>query len=545
VFDWKKIVRDRLGNLALDASRHDEIVEELAQQLESAYSEELARGVGEAEAARRSLQQFRDWDNLRSHVSESVRGAKLPIWQQTGSTAPRRPLVWAALTAALAFLALPAFRKGLQTLLLSGSGGSEASEFSARALPAIENSGDTQKLARTLAYVALHDPDDREAAVAAEKAIVLDPQLTWISAKISHATYWRPGYDPKPWIERLKAWDPDNAFPYLLEADASFWSERETHWGKFNSVNGDLRRALAADPRWRVPMEKAFSASRVDSYADRQFLLDRDVLLEQHLDRGDKLLIAASSTAFPDLFIAQQYADHLLFDIGDREEKAGHNKEALAAYQNVASFGEKLEGGTMIFERVFSSKIRQRAYRKMLPLLRRERRNSEAHFLEATLAAAQKEQPNPIRFDEEGLRSATILVLSGLLVLLTVVTTAVWLLSIAILRAKPSLSTSINWLATRLGWAPAALPVACLGVFLSFFPYSRSIAEYSSAEEFFVTYGSLMQGVGLRTRFIYVTDLLIDHMFWPLIWCAAIALLGVLCLRSLAWRRQANRSGSP
>ena len=104
------------GQLGLDPTRRDEIVEELAQQLESAYNEEVARGTAEPEAARRSLEQFRDWDKLRTEVSESVRGTKLPVWQQNGITAPRRPLVWMALAVALAFSALPTFRKGSDSL---------------------------------------------------------------------------------------------------------------------------------------------------------------------------------------------------------------------------------------------------------------------------------------------------------------------------------------------------------------------------------------------------------------------------------------------
>ena len=548
MFDWKRIVRESLGNLALDPTRHDEIVEELAQQLESAYNEEVARGTAEPEAARRSLEQFRDWDKLRSEVSESVRGTKLPVWQQNGITAPRRPLVWLALAVALAFSALPSFRKGVAMLLPWERTAWEAGAFSPRALRAIEERGDKQKLARALAYVALHHPDDREAAAAAEKAIALDPQLTWISAKISHASYSRPGYDPRPWIRRLESWDPDNAFPYLLEADASTWSEWETHWGRFNSVNGDLRRALAADPRWCIPMQKAFLASRVDSYADRQFSLDREVLLERHLDRGDKLLMAAAVTPFPDLFMAQTYADHLLFDVGESEERAGRNKQALAAYETVAAFAEKSDTGTMWFEHIFSSKLRQKAYQRMIPFLRRQGRDAEAQTLEASLAALQKEKPRTNRFAEDTLRSASYrsgqtLLISGVLALVIGAAAGIWLLSIAILRAKPNISHSMNWIASHLGWASVALPIACLGIFLSFFPYSRSIAEFPNAEELVLTYALLLDGLGsLQISLTPIIDFWTDHMFWPLIWCAVIALLGAVYLRWQAWRRETNRS---
>ena len=66
--DWRKIVREKLGPLRLRNGRRDEVIEELAQQLECAYEEALAEGVNEQEAVRRSLAQFEDWEKLRSQV---------------------------------------------------------------------------------------------------------------------------------------------------------------------------------------------------------------------------------------------------------------------------------------------------------------------------------------------------------------------------------------------------------------------------------------------------------------------------------------------
>jgi hypothetical protein len=82
--DWKKIVREKLGSLPLTNGRRDEVIEELAQQLESAYEEALAQGIHEQEAMRGSLDQFKDWENLRNEVFQSVEGTHLPIWEQSG-----------------------------------------------------------------------------------------------------------------------------------------------------------------------------------------------------------------------------------------------------------------------------------------------------------------------------------------------------------------------------------------------------------------------------------------------------------------------------
>lgn len=119
--DWKKIVREKLGTLPLTNGRRDEVIEELAQQLESAYEEALAQGINEKEAMRRSLAQFKDWEKLRSELFQSVEGARLPVWEQSGFFSPRRPPVWFALALSALVFVLPAFRQALSILPLPGS----------------------------------------------------------------------------------------------------------------------------------------------------------------------------------------------------------------------------------------------------------------------------------------------------------------------------------------------------------------------------------------------------------------------------------------
>jgi len=190
--DWQKIVREKLGSLPLTNGRKDEVIEELAQQLEAAYEEALAQGINEAEALRRSLAQFKDWEKLRGEVFQAVQGSGLPVWEQNGIFSPRRWPVWISLAVTLIFLAAPSFRQALAILPVPERYPTvwNSRLFSERAPRRLEHSGDKQKYARALAFVALHSPqeDGLIAMHAAEKAIALDPQLTWISAKVSHAT---------------------------------------------------------------------------------------------------------------------------------------------------------------------------------------------------------------------------------------------------------------------------------------------------------------------------------------------------------------------
>jgi tetratricopeptide (TPR) repeat protein len=537
VFDWKSVVRERLGTIGLDAEKHQEIVEELAQQLESAYEEELAKGADKFAAVRRSMAQFLDWERLRTEVFESVKGKQMPVWEQHGIFAPRRPLVWVCLALSLSFLLLPAFRKALHILPLFGNIDAwDSGAFSEAALQKLKDRGDQQSYAKALAYVALHSPDQRRAEAAAEKAIVLDPQLTWIAARVSRSCCDVPMDDARPWVERLESWDPGNGYAYLLEAQLAM----QGRW-KTRAVDGysqELQKALASEPRFRVLMEKTFSAPRMDSYLDRQFRLDRDVLLERGLDYPQKLLMASYSAQIPDLVMLKNYADFLLV-AGRNEETQGHVEKALAAYTEVASFGQKLDVDSTSLEHMGSVLMRKQAYGKIVSLLRRQGRNIEARNAETDLAAVTASEQIRSGFDSDpqstGYRSGQMLLVSALLLILFAGTTLVWIACLAPLRLKPTLSKDMNWIASRLGWAPLLLTISSLLLVVSFWPYARSIAEFTQLDELRTTYQGMFLGF-LSLRLNYILDVWIDHMFWPLIWCAAIAILGAVYLRWAASR---------
>lgn len=543
MFDWKMLVRRKLGPLPIDPAKEEEIVDELAGQLESSYQEELARGVGHAKAARVSLQHFQDWEKLRGEIFKSVEGAQLPVWEHKGLFSPRRPVVWFALALAVTFLLLPSFRKALRLLPLSSHYDAwDSSAFSDRALRRLEQ-GDKQKYARALAYVALHSPDDQQAALAAQRAIALDPQLTWICARVSHANYLFPGYDPQPWIDRLKVWDPENSYVYLLEAGAAVHSDWESRWARFSPVNGDLRRALVAEPRWRVPMEKAFSATRWDMYADRQFVLDRRVLLENNLDRPDMLIAASASLQLPDFSLARMYADHLLLDAAG-EEAAAHHDKALLAYLRVASLAQKLESSPTDFERMFGVELLEESYKPMITLFRSHSRDLGADSIAQALDASRGQNPALNVAPQKILagpayRAGQIALIAGMFVFLLAVGSGIWLVCVAFLRARPKSGGAMNWLATHLAWSLVILPLPCLVLLLSFFPYSESITRYSFPQALASTYGPFFLGLhSFRPgRFL---DVWLDHMFWPLIWSSMVLFLGAVILR---WRQHRTGSG--
>ncbi|HEV3220014.1 MAG TPA: ABC transporter permease [Candidatus Acidoferrales bacterium] len=73
--DWKQFVRAKLPPLGLSGAREAEIVEELAQQLEQAFNEELRRGATTELAEARAAAQIRDWAALAAEIRRAERPA--------------------------------------------------------------------------------------------------------------------------------------------------------------------------------------------------------------------------------------------------------------------------------------------------------------------------------------------------------------------------------------------------------------------------------------------------------------------------------------
>jgi hypothetical protein len=289
-------------------------------------------------------------------------------------------------------------------------------------------------------------------------------------------------------------------------------------------------------------MEKAFAASRVDFYEKQQFALDRQVLQEQGLDRPDMLMAAAWSQAMPDLLAIRLYSEHLL-SMGETAEKLGHIDAALTNYWAVARFGQKLRSGEPNdLQVIIAAALQQEAYEKMLPLLRRESRPREATAVESTLAILGQADPSKKRTalssnEANAVRSGRIVGVSGFFAVFLGVVTALWLISVSLLKWRPNLSCRLNRFSSVLCLAPPLLLLSCSALFLSYYPYARSIQQYSSGRELHEAYGLFLLQVYGFTSIGPISDVWISNMFWPLVWCAAVALAGAVALKFVA-RRQ-------
>jgi hypothetical protein len=539
VHDWKEIVRRRLTPLPLEPGRREEVIEELSHQLEDDYKEALSGGASEAEALRRSLAQFKDWENLRKDVFRAVKAEELPVWQQRGILSPKRPWVWATLVLSLALLALSGFRQSLTTISVPlKTDLLQEGFFSPRTLGRIERQAISQSDARALAFVALHHPDIDEAARAAEKAIAIDAHLTWISARLARA--YPLEHNPAPWIARLKAWDPDNAFPYLLEAGA-FFDRAPFAAGWTSRSQLELRRVVGTESDICLPMQKAFAAPKYDNYGTQRFELDRAVFQLQGWDRPDLLMFAEAARPFPNLLVTRTYAQYLVMDVGGAAEKAGRDEEAAAQYRTVAQFGVRMQRASSdLIERLIAMVIRQISYEHLSPLLRHQGRTEEAVLLESQLADLHdafefaREHRSE---DSAAVRAAPLVLISGAAVLVLAVATLAWLGSMILLRWKENGSSLLNYFASVDCAAPPLLLLASLGLYGAYYPYVRHIDQFENEGQLARDVGPFWETLaGLRWEALHQGSW--PMMLWPTVWCVVVAVIGIIILRWVASRRQ-------
>jgi hypothetical protein len=71
--EWRKLVSEHLGALALDPHERAEVVEELAAHLDETFADLRHRGLAEQDATQRCLSEVHDWRDLRRKI-QTARG---------------------------------------------------------------------------------------------------------------------------------------------------------------------------------------------------------------------------------------------------------------------------------------------------------------------------------------------------------------------------------------------------------------------------------------------------------------------------------------
>jgi hypothetical protein len=416
-------------------------------------------------------------------------------------------------TAVLLFLAvtsfaLPGMRQGMVAVFDTWN--FSRSYLSSAQIQKMGHEAEKNRDATTLAFVAMRLPEATPDRVRwADLAVSLDPSLTWVYFQMADTrNHSVAGFSER--VARLQKWDPDNAVPYLMEADQSFDSFASMpNGGPAMWVSSrDYREhatEIAKHPEWTAVMEKAFRAPHFNDYQNERFNLNLAAQRKFGINRPVDLVLSTMAARIPNLLNVRSYSTWLTY-LGAQREAVGDNSGAAENYWRAAHFGQRmqLESRPDGIEFLISNSILKSSFEKLNNLYERTGRADESKYaafeLENAKAATVAFRENNWRLAEATSLptwSALMIHVSSVLILVTALLSCV----------------TVAWLALRVGGvaesqlashrracaisriAPVLL-VFSLGLFYAnYFPYLRAFNQASPrfAQNLTSTFGGLLQ----------------------------------------------------
>jgi len=352
--------------------------------------------------------------------------------------------------------------------------------------------------AEFMAFAALHLPQKQmreDIFRLTDRLVAIDPKLTWIiygvakrdSDELASET---AAESLQARMDRLAAWDSDNAAPHLLRASI-IRARRDKNWRGGRSVSSEIKKILDQDLRWQREMQTAFAQPRYDPYILRRFELERRVMLARRWDNPVVMRYAMTGTSrLLNVYPATQYARLLVNDSGADAEARGRMDDALRQYRTAARFGERLslQGYTLV-EELIGYSIQATAYERLVPALKKMGKENEAAALEYGRKQSHSEVDrlwrNPLGRTSNYTWAAFLMAVAG---------TAVWvflffsLVSVGYVNAKHWIRREkqgrLYQVMTILeNYAPAVLLLSCLALAFVYAPFAENSASYLAAKE--------------------------------------------------------------
>jgi hypothetical protein len=277
--------------------------------------------------------------------------------------------VWAAL------LFAPSFRQALAVTTNSWAIIAGGKPIWVVSLQRLAEQARTERDANTLAFVALELPPGAESEQLADEAVRLDPKLTWIYGNLASRYERKNGLlksnsQAGAWIGKVKAWDPSNSYPELLEV------QRILSADGLLSARGTPPDKLREDQRWMPAMTNAFVATKYDSYFAARMDLVRDVMTRRDIRDPMLAVRAFSSHSFPFWAIKcyalltlepRGYISPVNTTVGERSAPVSPEDA-----WRVARFGQvmSLQGQTML-ERLEGAQLQRESYKRLAKLAKK------------------------------------------------------------------------------------------------------------------------------------------------------------------------------
>ena len=461
-------------------------------------------------------------------------GGSLPGGAEGPSMLPKRSRVFTAgiLVVAVLLLFLPEGREAMRTVRASWQG-FQQSNSDVRTLDELAARAEKEKDASTLAFVALGTSDPKKSAALAERAVALDPELTWVYGAKSHG----PNYAPPraEWLARLQLADPGNAVPYLFAADALDPLRIRLLYQHGTPKDADFE-VVESDSKWMGLMERAYGAPRYDSYFQKHYELTRTVW---NRDRNLSPVIALSglrSHAIPNLLSLRFFA-HLRIHEAQKARAAGDLSRAERLLGEMDAFGTRMADGSEVkIEKLIGMSISRSADKELADFY-----SSTGHAEDARRAALRVEQIDErgrsmrpdhdpaTRAQAQAFQWEGMLVqgFGGLgLVAGFAALGGIFLLELWPWQIRNAKTTWRRALCSIADYAPATLLVASAAFLMSFLPFQRAFAEYRSSSYVLANHEHLMEALGdLNGIPDYVMGVNARVLIWAFVSIALAALL--------------------
>ena len=397
------------------------------------------------------------------------------------------------LLAAIAVCALPSMRQGL--LAVFDTVNVRQGIVRPAQLEQMGRTAEQEHDAQVLALAAMRLPEDSpDKNRWADMAVSLDPSLAWIYFQMQQSGVLKERTPiASERIARLQKWDPDNAVPYLMEADQAFARVERTsgrNW-QFNPPSAAERTSLelAKDPQWSAAMDKAFRASHYDTYQTQRFNLDLAVQQKLHVDRPIDLMLSTAASKLPNFLDLSLYSIWLMHD-GAQREAAGDSAGAVADYWRVAQFSQRIEAGTSedaIFERSIANGMMRSAFEKLQGLLAKTGRPDEARYVAFELdqckaeRAAMMSRFRAVNTQQNAIWADVSLYFSAGLILITGLLSGISLLWLAVGAggAEVAHATLRKWACAIGRFAPVLLAFSVVMFYLNYFPFLEAFRNAS------------------------------------------------------------------
>ena len=450
------------------------------------------------------------------------------------SPLPRRSRAFTVvvLTAAALLLALPEGREAIRTVGASWHE-YQQSDSDARTLEQMAGRAEIEKDASTLAFVGLNTRDPKRAEALTERAVALDPQLVWVYGSRNHRT----DYDPpqEEWLERLQEADPDNAVPYLLEADAMDPASIRTLYQHGVPKDADFE-AVESDSKWMAVMERAYGAPRYDSYFQRHYRLTRVVWNREKNLSPAIILSGLWSHPLPRLLNLRMFADIKIRE-AQKARAAGELKRAQSLLVEVDTFGIRMaDGSGTDIEKLIAWVLSRNANKEMAVLYSSSGKTEDERRVTARLDQIEERfkemrlTHNPTKgAGAQAFRKKAILVQGfGTLAVVAAFAALAAILLLELFRRKIRSARPIWRRAVCMvaDYAPAVVLVACGAFLVSFLPFQRAIAEYRASNYVLPNEERLMDAMlGLFDIPQYVSGVNFAVSTWTFVTVALSALL--------------------